>query len=581
MEDTTRDLITDLRRGKMTRRQFLKTATGMGFSMAAAVSLLEACAPQPTAPAGATPTIAQAATPTTAQAATPAGGEKLLVVAGIETPPGIDQDFHVSPMSIEAMGVLNDRFAYWKKIPAPNDPSIFIGDYSIQGIDPLLVESWEISPDYTVYTLHLRQGVMSHAGNEHTAEDVKWSYDRKFGTEAIGTFFTGVLGLEGPDSVEVVDKYTVRFTSKWPNSELVFFGANANMDCHCIDSVEAKKHATSDDPWATEWLRTNEAGHGPYRLDSIEPGEQSVFLAFEDYWGGRPPIDKVVVRAVPSSATRKAMLEAGTVDVAEWLSPLEIQDLSGKPGITISSVPANLQLRALMNPNSGPLASKAVRQALCYATPYDDILQSVYFGRARRMNAIDAGWGPDYSNGINCPYEYDPNKAKGLLEEGGYAEGFDLTLSYDAGRPEQEPIAILMQSSFAEIGVKLTLDKVPATTYTEKLTKKEYPFVLFQEYPTVPDIGYTGWLYYHSKAFTNYCGYSNPEVDQLIDEGMGIVDPEKRRETFWRAEAIIMDDAMMVPIAYPGYHLAHRDYVTGFTWYTANNLRYDPLDITK
>ncbi len=168
---------------------------------------------------------------------------------------------------------------------------------------------------------------MSNWGNELTAEDVKYTFDRKFEVKGAGAFMTSVMGLPGKDAVKVESKYVVSFTLAKPNPILMIVcGHLANP---IFDSKKCKEMSTTDDPWARKFLDTNVAGFGPYNLKTITRGQQLVAAARSDYYGNKPFFDTVIFREVPASATRLQLLQGGAVDIAQNLAPIEMKSLAG------------------------------------------------------------------------------------------------------------------------------------------------------------------------------------------------------------------------------------------------------------
>ena len=242
--------------------------------------------------------------------------------------------------TFEAIAVLYDNLLEFKKIPDPNQPGAFREDtadhpdlpagLAIQG---KLAESFELDPGGKFIRFHLRQGIKSNWGNELTAEDVKWTWDRKFALGALGAFFLSTLGLENKDGVKVEGKYTVSINLDDPNPLLAKLQPNLYNPIY--DSTKCKQESNADDPWARKFLENNSAGFGPYRLDQLQRGQQAVFNARDDYYRGKPTMDTVIFREVPTSATRASLLQGGAVDIAQYLQPLEIIKLRCEKGVAV------------------------------------------------------------------------------------------------------------------------------------------------------------------------------------------------------------------------------------------------------
>ena len=248
---------------------------------------------------------------------------KTLVIAAPATPLSLDVENSLSPGTIDTVAAFYDYLIGFGTIPDTVDGVMredleprpdLPGGYNLKG---MLAESWAFAEDGKSVVFTLRQGVLSNWGNELTAEDVKYTFDRKFEVKGAGAFMTSVMGLPDKDAVKVESKYVVSFTLKDPNPILMIVcGHLANP---IFDSTKCKEMATTDDPWARNFLDTNVAGFGPYALKDITRGQQMVATARSDYYGEKPYFETVVFREVPISATRLQLLQGGAVDIAQNL----------------------------------------------------------------------------------------------------------------------------------------------------------------------------------------------------------------------------------------------------------------------
>jgi len=501
-----------------------------------------------------------------------------LVVAAPATPQSLDSNFDVSLGTFEAIAALYDNLLEFKKMPDPKVPGAFredIADHpdmpaglAVQG---KLAESFELDPAGKFIRFQLRQGVKSNWGNELTAEDVKWTWDRKFGLKAIGAFYLSTLGLDKPEGVKVEGKYTVSINLDNPNPLLAKL--QPNLYAPIYDSTKCKQVATADDPWARKFIENNSAGFGPYRLDQLQRGQQAVFKARPDYYLGKPAMDTVIFREVPTSATRASLLQGGAVDIAQYLQPLEIMKLRDQKGVAVDSVDSSFMIWLELNAKIEPFGNPKVRQAMNFAFPQQQVLKTVFQGLAEPLTGcmpnIYAGFTDKF-----WKYKYDPEMAKALLKEAGLGSGFKTSLAYNAGDPVQEPIAILYQTALREIGVELELKKVPAATFYNAVSERKQPMIFYVDSPWCPDVGYSMTLYFNSDSFVNYSNYKNDEVDKLIKDTARTNDQKARVEMMTKAQEIVMSEAPWVFISYPGYHFARRSNLKGFTYYTANNIRF-------
>ena len=242
----------------------------------------------------------------------------------------------------DVIAALYDDLLDFKKIFDPRLPGVLredIADYpnlpAGLNVEGKLAQSFELDPAGKFIRLQLRQGVKSNWGNELTADDVKWTWDRKFGLGAIGAFYLSTLGLENKDGVKVEGKYTVSISLDNPNPLLAKLQPNLFMPIY--DSTKCKAVATADDR-ARKFIENNSAGFGPYRLDQLQRGQQAVFKARPDYYLGKPAMETVIFREVPTSVIRASLLQGGAVDIAQYLQPLEIVKLRGEKEVAVDSI---------------------------------------------------------------------------------------------------------------------------------------------------------------------------------------------------------------------------------------------------
>lgn len=503
---------------------------------------------------------------------------RTLVIAAAATPLSLDVENSLSLGTIDTVGAFYDYLIEFDTIPDPNAPGVMRenltpdpslpGGYHLKG---KLAESWEFAPDGKSVRFVLRQGVLSNWGNELTAEDVKYTFDRKFEVKGAGAFMTGVMGLPGKDAVVVDDKYVVYFHLDAPNPILMIVcGHLANP---IFDATKCKEMATTDDPWARAFLDTNVAGFGPYDLKEITRGQQLVATARADYYGEKPFFETVFFREVPASGTRLQLLRGGAVDIAQGLSPTEMKSLAGATDATVTSVEASQMLWIELNTAFAPLDNAKVRQALNYAMPKQQVLETVLQGYGKKMTAVMPLFYPGATDEF-YHFDEDIEKAKTLLDEAGFPNGFETVLAYNAGNPVEEPIAIMYQTALKQIGVTVELKKLPAGTFFDSLTKRTEPMIFNLDAPWTPDPGFSLNLYFFSGSFVNFSNYVNADVDALIKTSLSTLDEPTRMEAVTEAQKILADDAPWALIAYPGFHLAHGTDIGGIVYYTSNRLNF-------
>ena len=500
--------------------------------------------------------------------------EDTLIIGIPNFPPSADQDLVSSPMQ----WLLTLYTAAWAFEPPraltnfPGSEDLLVPVYG--ELEPRNFESYEVSDGGRTYTFHLKKGVESFYGNELTTEDIKWSYERIFHNNAIMMFFWGVGGLSTEaleDSFEIIDDYT--FTLKIPDPNPVLLDIMGIDPYMRFDATEAKKHATEDDPYANEWIKDyGTSGFGPYVIDSWVTGESVTLKANPNYVMGKPEIDTIIMQVIPESANRVAAVRDGTIDIALELTPSQIKSLEGADGVRTVSLPLTSHIWILMNNQFPPFDDPLVRQAINHALPKDDIVETAYLGLARPWSAALPEVFPATTSASEFPYDFNLDKARDLLAEAGYEDGFEIELAYDSSFAPWETMATLMASTLAEIGIDVELRAMPSGTFTTEVNSGEMPFAIWRDAPILADPNYGMNLSYKTDAFVNWVGYSNPIVDQMLIDGATILDPEERINHHREIQRIVMEDA---PIGFGFNEFANyalRDNIRGLAWIDGGKL---------
>jgi peptide/nickel transport system substrate-binding protein len=504
--------------------------------------------------------------------------ERTLVVAVPGTPASIDGEQALTSEGEMMMANVHggDLFAY-NIIEIPNDPAdtVDLKSTDDRGVTGLTAESWEMGPDGKTVTVRLKQGMTSAWGNELDADDYVWSWARRFEVKGVGKFMADVLGIDGPESVEKIDDHTVRIHLRGPTP--IFYKILAqNYYGGPFDSDEVRKHATADDPWAREWLRTNAAGFGPYHVERVVPGVETI-LVKNPHWAQEPEpyFERIILKAVPESSARLALLKAGQIDVAWGLNERELREVAGDPNLQVVRAQSNKQLYLGLVTDKPPFDNKTLRQAMAWATPYDDIIDKIYFGNARRMTSIV----PDIYAGHVPTYGYDTDlaKAKDLMAEAGFADGFDVTLTYNAAQRESEEMAVLVKSSWEQVGVRVSLQALPTAVWAEqKYGKRLQAFTENEQWPWSGDPGYSSWVYLGNGPdnFINGVNYDNPEYNDLLEQAMRMLDSPEREAITARLQEIVADEVPWVQVAWFDWTVAAKSDLTGFLWTPDNQIRF-------
>lgn len=493
-------------------------------------------------------------------------GEKVLVVGIPGDIENLDPTFASFPRSTEAIANLYDQLTTYEIKQL--DSGLKIGD--TEKVIGSIVEDIELAEDGVTYTFHLRKDIKFNSGNPLTAEDVRWSFDRAANAgQGSGTFDLSVATISKP--VEVIDDYTFRIVTDKQNPITLQVLSMGGLSI--FDSKEMQKHATADDPWAVEWTKKNAAGSGPWYIEKWDPGVEVVFNANKNYFKGAPAYDKMIWKIIPSPANRIMLLENGELDVIEGVSPKDVDALSKKPGLRVMSFPSQNQFFMAMNLKTQPLDNKLVRQAVACAVPYDAIINSVYYGKARQSKSPVPVGTPGHDES-GWKYDTDFEKAKALLKEAGYENGFEVELYIDNSKAEHEKAAILIQDSLSKVGVKVNIQKLNPAAFQEKKYTNTLPMYLDESLAWVDDPGYIFNLTWYTGAYSNNCNYSNKELDALVDEARFTLDDAKRNEMYKKAQEMLLEDCPAAFICQPNFNLVMKDDIQDFVSFFDELVRF-------
>ncbi|MFQ5914159.1 MAG: ABC transporter substrate-binding protein [Nitrospinota bacterium] len=530
--------------GRINRRTFLKVAGVGGVALGAGLPMRWA------------------------DAATPAD---TIVVGHISAPQTMDLDaggtFH--PASTDALANLYDALVdYSYKVVSGG---VRVPDFDAP-MRPRLAESWEVSKDGRRYVFRLKRGTVSQYGNELTSADVVYSIEHAFALKGLNFFSFNVGGIKGPDNVKALDRYT--FEVRLPEWNPIFLKTRAQWSAGIYDSAEVKKHVTAKDPWAQKWLTKHSAGFGAYRIESWLSGREMVLVARDDYHLGAPKVKRVVLREIPSSANRMALLQTGDIDMARRLTFKQLDSLRRDPKIKVlNNLSGNQYTWMLLRADIAPYNDRRVRQAIALAIPYKDLVKRVFYGEAVVMKAMVPHSYPEAS-GEFWKYETDLDKAKALLKSAG-VKGLTLRLMYALGQPEVENTAIFIQANLRKIGIRVTLEKVTPSVQQGKKFKKEYVAALENfDTPWLPDIGYAARIFSVSYAVVNFVNFKNKDYDRIYEDAMREEDPASRRNLLRKLQAIFMRELPYIPICITGDPWAMRKNIEGYTWHLENVLQY-------
>ena len=424
---------------------------------------------------------------------------------------------------------------------------------------PMLAESYEANEEATEYTFTLRQGITFSDGTPWNAEAAKANFDR-WGDKSLGLKRTTLL-CNILDSTEIVDEYTIKVTLT--QSFGAFINTLAHPACVCMSPVQiaAGSEVCASDP----------VGTGQYTFVEWIAGDHLTVQLNPDWWGydadicgGEALVEadagfkSVTFRPVTESATRVAMIQSGDAQLI-WPVPSEsIDSLREDSSVYLGAETGDVVRYLMMNNQKEPFNDVRVRQAINYAIDKNAYIAVVKDGNATVAQSV-IGQNVQYFK-ANEPYEYDIEKAKELLAEAGYPDGFTTSIMYANTTANQKQCEFLKQQ-LEQVGIEVELNGMESAILNQKIQDVDVPgseaevemYVIGWSTSTGDaDWGIRPLLATESEPPMSYniCYYENEEVDNLLYEALGTSDSDKRAEAYEKAQDIIWEESPLVCLAY-------------------------------
>ena len=431
-------------------------------------------------------------------------------------------------------------------------------------IEPALAERWDISEDGLTYTFHLRKGVKFHSNKEFTpsrefnADDVVFSFNRQLDpnhpyhnvSKATYPYFKAMKFPALLKSVEKVDDQTVKFTL---NKRDATFLSSLGMDFTSIYSAEyADAMLKAGKP---ETVDTTPIGTGPFAFTGYVLDQASRYVAHKEYWKGKADFDRLIFEIVPDATTRYAKLQAGQCDLMDFPNATDIEKMKKDPKIQLLSNPGLNIAYIAFNNEKAPFDNVKVRQALNLAVDKKAIIDVVYQGAGVAANSPlpPTIWG---YNANLPPSEYNIEKAKQLLAEAGYPNGFETELWVQpvvrASNPNPRRMSEIIQADWEKIGVKAKLVTYEWGDYLKRAKAGEL---------TVGTFGWSGDNgdpdNFLSPLFgasnignSNYARFNSPELEAMLEKALGLTDKNERAKIYEQAQVLLREQAPWIDVAH-------------------------------
>lgn len=423
---------------------------------------------------------------------------------------------------------------------------------------PVLAESYEASEDAKEFTFKLREGIKFHDGTPFNAEAVKVNLDRISNPE---NRLKRYSMFENVETTEVVDEYTVKVTLKEP------FGAMLNNFAHPAARMVSPK---AIEEYGKD-IAMHPVGTGAFKFVEWEHSDHLIVEKNPDYWQeGLPKVDRITIKPVPENGSRIAMLQTGEADFIYPVPTDQAELINGKDGIVVENRPSIVARYITMNTTKKPYDDVKVRQAINYAINNEAFLKVVYSGYGSDLDSIIPEGLQFYSK--QTPYSYDPEKAKQLLAEAGYENGFETTI-WGANNSDAIKAMEFIQQQLSLVGIKVNVVPMESGTLTDRIwsvqTAEEADVELY----------YGGWSSSTGDAdwgirpllagdsippkSYNVAYYQNEAADDLIYAALQTADPEKRAAAYAEVQKLIWEDAPWVFLGVEDTMAGMKNYLKG------------------
>ena len=437
-------------------------------------------------------------------------------------------------------------------------------------LEPGLAERWEVAEDGKTWTFHLRPGVRFHDGTPCDAEAVVFSFQRQYDPahpfhEVGGAYkYWQNMGMSDlVEAVETVDADTVRF--RLTRMEATFA---ANLAMHFASIVSP----TAVERWGADF-GAHPVGTGPFRFQEWRRRERIVLQAHPDYWGGAPAVDRVIIRAIPDHTARLLAYKSGQIHGFSYPNPFDLAAIRALPNTQVLVQQGMNVAYLAMNTQKPPFTDQRVRRAINHAVNREPIIRDLYQNLAvaatTPLPRPPAIWG----TALDLPtYAYDPERARTLLAEAGYPDGFKTTVwAMTVPRPYMpsgEKVAEAIIADLARVGVQARMVTYDWATYLDKTDHGEHDMALLGWSGDNGDPDNFLWLLLSAEAAavpaTNIAFWKHPQVHRWLLAARQTLDRAERERLYRLVQETWHEEAPWVPLVHAQQLAVVRGDVEGF-----------------
>jgi peptide/nickel transport system substrate-binding protein len=409
--------------------------------------------------------------------------------------------------------------------------------------EPDLARSWAISADGLTYTFYLRKGVKFHDGQECTAFDVEFTYNKLI-DPAVNSPFKNIFQLVS--EFKAIDRYTFRVTLKEPSTPFIYYLTKEIVPRHLLEQEDLAKGSFNFNP----------VGTGPFRFKGWTEDDRITLEYNPDYYEGRPYLDKIVVKTYSNSDDVWTALMRGEVDCVQFIEQKDYEVIKNDPAFKAHAVAVDYYYALVYNLDDPVLADKKIREAIAYAVDRKSLIQRVAGGYGIECS------GPFFPDSLGFnpqvkPFEYNPQEAQRLLAEAGWqdydndgilekdGEELEINVLVDSRNDIYEKTIMVLRQQLQEIGIKI---KVELYNDDSRLNKEFINSKKIQAHLTLllggldPDQIAEVWGFQEGKSPDKLWKYKNEEVDNLFASGKISQDRQKRKETYQKIHQLIYQD---------------------------------------